>query len=47
LRQLDERIGDRNNDLADAQIDELADRFSREFVEDLVADGKSCSKLDL
>lgn len=40
LRQLEERIGDRNSDLTDEQIEALADRFSREFVEDLVAEGK-------
>lgn len=40
LRQLEERIGDRNRDLTAKQIDELADRFSREFVDDLVAEGK-------
>jgi prevent-host-death family protein len=40
LRQLEERIGDRNRDLTDDQIDELANRFSREFVEDLVAENK-------
>lgn len=40
LRQLEERIGDRNRDLTDEQIEELADRFSREFVDDLVAEGK-------
>lgn len=40
LRQLEERIGDRNSDLTDEQIEELADRFSREFVDDLVTEGK-------
>lgn len=40
LRQLEERIGDRNRDLTAEQIDELANRFSREFVDDLVAEGK-------
>lgn len=40
MRQLEERIGDRNSDLSGEQIEELADRFSREFVEDLVAEGK-------
>jgi len=40
LRQLEERIGDRNKDLTDEQIEDLADRFSREFVNDLVVEGK-------
>ena len=40
LRELEERIGDRNRDLIDEQIEELADRFSREFVDDLVSEGK-------
>jgi hypothetical protein len=30
----------RNDDLSDEQIEELADRFSREFVDELVAEGK-------
>lgn len=38
LRQLEERIGDRNRDLTNEQIEELADRFSCEFVDDLVAE---------
>ncbi|MDQ3541717.1 MAG: type II toxin-antitoxin system Phd/YefM family antitoxin [Chloroflexota bacterium] len=37
---VEERAGDRNSDLTDEQIDALADRFSREFAEDLVAEGK-------
>lgn len=40
LRQLEEQIGNRNSDLTDEQIEALADLFSREFVEDLVAEGK-------
>ena len=40
LRGIEERVGDRNSDLTDEQIEELADRFSREFVEDLVAEDK-------
>lgn len=40
LRLIEERIGDRNSDFTDEQIEALADRFSREFVEDLVAGGK-------
>ena len=30
----------RNDDLTEEQIEDLADRFSREFVDDLIADGK-------
>ncbi len=40
LRQLEERIDNRNSDLTDEQIEELADRFSREFVDDLFTEGK-------
>lgn len=40
LRELEECIGDRNRDLTHEQVEELADRFSREFVDDLVAEGK-------
>lgn len=40
LRLIEEEGGDRNRDLTDEQIEELADRFSREFVTDLVAEGK-------
>lgn len=40
LRRLSERIGDRNSDLTEEQIEELADRFSRDMIDDLVAEGK-------
>lgn len=40
LRRLEERIAHRNRDLTDEQIEALADRFSREFVDDLVDEGK-------
>lgn len=46
LRQLEERIGDRNKDLTDEQIEELADQFSREFVDDLAAEGKVVFECD-
>ena len=40
FRALSERIGDRNKDLSEEQIDELANRFSHEFIEDLAREGK-------
>lgn len=43
LRRLDAfeaRWGGRNDDLTPEQIEELADRFSRDFVDDLVGEGK-------
>jgi prevent-host-death family protein len=43
LRRLDAfeaRWGGRNTDLTEEQIEELANRFSREFVDDLAAEGK-------
>lgn len=43
LHQLDEleaTYGNRNEDLTDAQVTELADRFSRESVAELIAEGK-------
>ena len=43
LRRLDAfeaRWGGRNDDLTPEQIEELANRFSGEFVDDLVAEGK-------
>lgn len=40
LRQLADAIQSRNQDLAEEDADELADRFSREVVDEMVADGK-------
>jgi hypothetical protein len=43
LRQLDAleaTYGNRNNDLTTAQAEELADRFSHESVDELIAEGK-------
>jgi prevent-host-death family protein len=40
LREFEASYDGRNDDLTVEQIEELADRFSREFVDDLVAEGK-------
>jgi len=40
LRRLRERVMARNQDLTPKEGDALADRFSREIVEDLVEEGK-------
>ena len=40
IRALREQVLARNRDLTPEEADELADRFSREFVEDLVKEGK-------
>jgi prevent-host-death family protein len=40
LREIEARYEGRNDDLTAEQIEALADRFSREFVEELVAEGK-------
>lgn len=40
LRKLGERIGDRNKDLTEEQIEELSNRFAHEFIDDLAAEGK-------
>ena len=40
LRRIEESYDGRNDDLSDDQIEELANRFSRDFVDDLVAEGK-------
>ncbi len=47
LRALEERIGDRNADLSEGQITELANRFSREMIDDLAAQGKLVFARDL
>ena len=47
LRALEERIGDRNADLSDEQVMELANRFSREMIDDLAAEGKLVFERDL
>lgn len=40
LREIEARYDGRNDDLTDEEIEALADRFSREFVDELVAEGK-------
>jgi len=40
LRELEQRIGDRNKDLSEEEIEELSNRFSHEFIEDLAREGK-------
>jgi prevent-host-death family protein len=40
LGRLQDQAGERNRDLSDDQIAGLADRFSREFIEDLAREGK-------
>ncbi len=47
LRALEERIGDRNADLSEEQVMELANRFSREMIDDLAAEGKLVFERDL
>jgi prevent-host-death family protein len=40
LRALEERIGNRNSDLTDQEIEQLADRASREAFDELAAEDK-------
>lgn len=40
LRELAERIGTRNQDLTQQEIEELADRAAREALDDLAKEGK-------
>ena len=40
MRQLQREVSARNADLAPEQVEELADRFSRDFVDDLAKEGK-------
>ena len=40
LREFEASYDGRNDDLTEEQIEELANRFADEFVEDLVAEGK-------
>lgn len=47
LKELERRIGDKNKDLTEEQIDELANRFSHEFIEDLAREGKIRFERDL
>jgi prevent-host-death family protein len=47
LRLIGDLIGDRNNDLTEEQVAELADRFSHEFILDLAREGKIHFEQDL
>lgn len=47
FRAIGELIGDRNKDLSEKQIEELADRFSHEFILDLAKEGKIHFEQDL
>ncbi len=40
LDAISKRIGDRNKDLSEEQIEELSNRFAHEFYEDLAREGK-------
>lgn len=40
LRALEQRIGKRNKDLSEEEIEDLALRASREAIDDLAAEGK-------
>ncbi|MBA2278076.1 MAG: type II toxin-antitoxin system Phd/YefM family antitoxin [Chloroflexia bacterium] len=40
LRALQKRVGERNSDLTSEQAEALADRFVREVVEEMFAEGK-------
>jgi prevent-host-death family protein len=47
LQAIGELIGDRNDDLTPEQVEELADRFSHEFILDLAREGKISFEQDL
>jgi prevent-host-death family protein len=47
LRELEARQRERNKDLTEEQANELAVRFSREMIDDLVAEGKISFERDL
>ena len=40
LEALAERVGRRNRDLSQAEVEELADRFTREVIEEMIEAGK-------
>ena len=40
LRRVKERVSGRNQDLTEKQAEELADRFVREVIDDMVAEGR-------
>lgn len=47
LRALQEEISSHNRDLTEEQIDEIANRFSHDIIDDMVADGKITFERDL
>jgi prevent-host-death family protein len=47
LRALQEEISSRNRDLTEEQIEEIANRFSHDIIDDMVADGKISFERDL
>lgn len=47
LRALREQVSERNRDLTEQQIEELANRFSREMIDDMAAEGKIVFERDL
>jgi prevent-host-death family protein len=47
LQSIGKLIGDRNKDLTEEQVAELADRFSHEFILDLAREGKIHFEQDL
>lgn len=47
LRALREEVSSRNRDLTEEQIEEIANRFSHDVIDDLVADGKISFERDL
>ena len=40
LRRIQANYDGRNDDLTEEQVEELANRFAHEFIDDLVAEGK-------
>lgn len=47
LRALQEEISSHNRDLTEEQIDEIANHFSHDIIDDMVADGKITFERDL
>jgi prevent-host-death family protein len=47
LRSLQEEVSSRNRDLTEEQIEDIADRFSHDIIDDIVADGKITFERDL
>ena len=47
LRALQEEVSSRNRDLTEEQIEEIANRFSRDIIDDMAAEGKIVFERDL